>query len=209
LTITVYEYDFGTTDGHGSHPLVKTARLRVSRKDLMDNSDHFKTMLSGDFKEGSHDVIEFHEDTICSAELWFRALHGNLIDDSYLIEREEIYNAIAFSRKYFIHLEKLNKWFGIYWSRLVKKDLDMDDLKELIYLAYSEAFDHPKAYAYITLTMAHTGSGHIEEFNPSRHRELHVPSRVIRKRTTSARHPNVLQILAHLTVHCLHCSSAD
>jgi len=181
LTIMVCEYDFRTTDGRGSHLLVKTATMKVSRKVLMDNSDHFKKMLSGDFKEGSRDVIEFHEDTICSAELWFRALHGNLIDDSYRIEREEIYNAIAFSRKYFIHLEKLNKWFEIYWSRLDRKNLEMDDLGELIYLAYSEAFDHPKAFAYVTLKMAHTGDGHIEEHNPSRHRELHVPGRVIRK----------------------------
>jgi hypothetical protein len=97
LIITVYEYDFRTTDGHGSHPLVKTTRLRVSCKVLMDNSDYSTTMLSGDFKKGSHDVIELHKDTICGAELWFHALHNNLIDDSYLIGREEIYNAIAFS----------------------------------------------------------------------------------------------------------------
>ncbi|PMD22011.1 hypothetical protein NA56DRAFT_748364 [Hyaloscypha hepaticicola] len=163
LTIMVCEYDFRTTDGRSSHLLVKTATMKVSRK------------------EGSRDVIEFHEDTICSAELWLRALHGNLIDDSYLIEREGIYNAIAFSRKYFIHLQKLNKWFEIYWSRLDRKNLEMDDLGELIYLAYSEAFDHPKAFAYVTLKMAHTGDGHIEEHNPSRHRELHVPGRVIQQ----------------------------
>jgi hypothetical protein len=65
----VCEYDFRTTDGRGSHLLVKTATMKVSRKVLMDNSDHFKKMLGGDFKEGSRDVVEFHEDTICSAEL--------------------------------------------------------------------------------------------------------------------------------------------
>jgi len=44
----------------------------------------------------------------------------------------------------------------------------MGDLRELIYLAYSESFDHPKASAYVTLKMVYTGSGHIEEHDPSR-----------------------------------------
>jgi hypothetical protein len=177
----MFEYDFRTTDGRGSHPLIKTALMKVSRVVLMKNSTHFQVMLSGHFKEAASNLIELHEDTICSAELWFRALHGNLVDDSYLIEREEIYNAIAFSRKYFLHIEKLNEYFETYWSRLDKTNLVMDDLQELLYPAYSEAFDHPAAFAYITEKMAHTGSGHIEEHNPSRHRELHVPGRTIRK----------------------------
>ena len=52
LTIMVCEYDFRTTDGRGSHLLVKTATMKVSRKVLMDNSDHFKKILSGDFQGG-------------------------------------------------------------------------------------------------------------------------------------------------------------
>jgi DNA polymerase III delta prime subunit len=67
-------------------------------------------MLSGNFKEAANNLVELHEDTICSAELWFRTLHGNLADGSYLIQREDIYNAIAFSRTYFLHIEKLNEY---------------------------------------------------------------------------------------------------
>jgi hypothetical protein len=178
LTIKVFEYDFHTTDGQGSHPCAKTALMKVSREILMSNSIHFKTMLGGIFKEGSSNFVELHEDTIYSLELWFRVLHGNLVDDSYLVDREQIYEAMWLARKYFFHLEKLNGWFAIYWSRLDKKNLEMDDLKELLYPTH--AFDHPMAFAYVTLTMAHTGTGHIEEQNPSRHRGLHVEGRVIR-----------------------------
>jgi len=106
-------------------------------------------------------------------------LHGALEEDSYLISLEEIWNSLWLTRKYFFHVEKLSDWFRGYWDRLDKEALDMDDLKELLYPA--EAFDHAVAFAYITKTLAHGCSGHIEEKNPSRHFQLHVEGRVIRK----------------------------
>jgi hypothetical protein len=179
LTVKVVEYDYSTTDAGGNYPILKAALMKVSREVLMNNSSYFKTMLGGQFKEAGSNIVEIHEDTVFSVELWFRALHGTLIDDSYLIDREEMWNAIWLTRKYFFHIEKLDDWFATYWSRLNKPNLDMDDLKALLYPA--QAFDHPVAFAYITKTLAHAGIGHIEEKNPSRHHQLHVEGRVIRK----------------------------
>ncbi|KAH8790311.1 hypothetical protein BGZ57DRAFT_949622 [Hyaloscypha finlandica] len=179
LTIKVIEYDSTTTDDRGPYHILKTALMKVSRQVLMNNSTALKTMLSGSFKEAGTNFIELNEDTVHSLELWFRVLHGNIGDGSYEIEREEIWNAIALSRKYFIHLEKLNPWFATYWTRLDKKNLEIDDLKELLYPA--QALDHPAAFAYITKTLAHICAGHIEEENPSRHWQLHVEGRVIQQ----------------------------
>jgi hypothetical protein len=182
LTIKVIEYDFTTTDDRGPYLILKTALMKVSRQVLMNNSTTLKTMLSGFFKEAGSKFIELHEDTVDSLELWFRVLHGNVGDGSYEIERVEIWNAIALSRKYFFHLEKLNPWFATYWSRLDKKNLEADDLKELLYPA--QAFEHSVAFAYITKTLVHICTGHIEEKNPSRHWQLHVEGRVIRELTS-------------------------
>jgi hypothetical protein len=179
LTIKVVENDFTVRDGDGSHPLRKAALMKVSREVLMNHSPVFKTMLGGVFKEAGSNSVDLEESTICSVELWFRVLHGNLVDDSYLIDTVELWEAIEFSRKYLIHVEKLNAWFATYWSRLNMGNLDLDDFKELIYPA--QAFDHPVAFAYITKKLAYYCSGHIEEENPSRHRHLHVEGRVIRK----------------------------
>ncbi|KAE9370432.1 hypothetical protein N431DRAFT_442268 [Stipitochalara longipes BDJ] len=179
LMIKVYEYDFTTTNGRGSHLVVKTVLMKVSREVLMNNSIYFTKLLGGQFKEASSNLVELHEDTVQSIELWFRVLHGNIDDGSYLIERKEIWEAIWLTRKYFFHIEKLNAWFATYWSRLDKKQLEIDDHKELLYPA--QAFDHPVAFSYITKTMAHTGTGHIEEHNPTRHWQLHVEGRVIQQ----------------------------
>jgi hypothetical protein len=177
--IKVIEYDFTTADDRGPSHILKTALMKVSRHVLVNNSTTLKTMLSGCFKEAGSNFIELHEDTVHSLELWFRVLHGNIGDGSYEIERVEIWNAIQLSRKYFFHLEKLNTWFAVYWSRLVKKNLETDDLKELLYP--SQALKHSVAFAYITKTLAHICTGHIEERNPSRHLQLHVEGRVIRE----------------------------
>lgn len=175
----MFEYDFTSTNGRGAHLVAKTALMKVSREVLMANSTYFDRLLGGNFKEGHSTFVEIHEDTVQSVELWFRILHGNIGDGSYSIERKEIWEAIALTRKYFFHIEKMSSWFATYWSRLDKNKLELDGLKELLYPA--QAFDNPIAFAYVTKTIAHIGEDHIEERNPTRHRELHVEGQVIRK----------------------------
>jgi hypothetical protein len=71
--------------------------MKASRKVLMDSSAHFNTVMSGDFD--GKDVTEFHEDTSAVPSYGSAHFVSILTNASYRIERGEIYNAIAFSRK--------------------------------------------------------------------------------------------------------------
>ena len=47
-----------------------------------------------------------------AVELWFRVLHDTVTDDSYSIDRKDIWEAIKLSQLHFIDVEKMNDWFG-------------------------------------------------------------------------------------------------
>jgi hypothetical protein len=112
-------------------------------------------------------------------ELWLRVFHDKLVDDSYLLPIEEVFNVIQVSRKYLFHLEKLEPWFRGYWDRVDVKSLEFLDLRQHLYPC--QAFCHACAFAYVSKRLVHEGHGHIEEDNPTRHHHLHVEGRVIRK----------------------------
>lgn len=69
--------------------------------------------------------------------------------------------------------------FDSYWSLLDHKNLEMDELKELLYPA--QAFERPVAFKFITYTMAYISIGNEMDCNPSRQYQLHVEGRVLSK----------------------------
>ncbi|KAF4637981.1 hypothetical protein G7Y89_g119 [Cudoniella acicularis] len=181
LTVQVIEYDMGTTSTNGNHPVGRTAAFRISSV-LADNSDTFHGMLKGGFRESKGESPILDEDTgitIASIEVWFRALHKTLTDDSYAVPIEELWYMIEVSCKYLFRLEKLEKWFKTYWVRLDQRNLEYDELRQLLYPC--QAFDHPEAFAYVSRWLAHEGVGHMEEYNPTHYNHLHVQGRVIQQ----------------------------
>ncbi|KAL2075340.1 hypothetical protein VTL71DRAFT_283 [Oculimacula yallundae] len=181
LIIKVVEYDLEAFGQDGNHPVLKTASFKVSRQTLLANCDSavFKAMLSGAFKEGRESVVTLHEDSVASVELWLRRFYDAFNEDSYEIPIVEVWNAIGFGRKYLFHGEKLNAWFMTYISKQKAMGFSKEDLMEWLYPC--EAFSHPVGFAYITKMLAHEGTGHIQERNPSRYRDLHVEGRVIQQ----------------------------
>ncbi|TVY51785.1 hypothetical protein LCER1_G006409 [Lachnellula cervina] len=181
LTLNIVEYDYSTYNANGEYPPLRTASFKVSRQTLLQvaGNDYWKRLLAGGFQEAGSNAITLKDDSIASMELWLRVLHGNLVEDSYLIPVEQIWHAIELSRKYLFHLEKLNAWFKTYWTKVDKQGLETDDLRMLLYPC--QALEHAKAFAYVTKRLANEVATHIEELNPTRFRHLHCEGRVIQQ----------------------------
>ncbi|CZS99179.1 hypothetical protein WAI453_008334 [Rhynchosporium graminicola] len=181
LIIKVIEYDLEASNQDGDHLVLKTASFTVSHQKLLDNCDSapFKAMQNGAFLEGRSSVIALHDDSVASIELWLRRFYDAFNNKSYEVPILEVWNAIGVGRKYLFHGEKLNEWFAAYYNRQNVRGLELDDLKEWLYPC--KALDHPKGFAFVTKTLVYQGTGHIQEKNPSRYRELHVEGRVIQQ----------------------------
>jgi hypothetical protein len=167
--------------------VLRTGAFKVSGKKLLSaaGNDYWRKLLTGPFKEGKSDEITLEDDTVASMELWLQVFHKKVVEDSYLIPIEEVWNAIQVSRKYLFHLEKLNNWFKGYVRRLDKKNFEYSELRQLLY-PY-QAFDHANAFAYVTKRLVHEGVGHIEELNPTRYGHLRCGGRVIRELPRTSR----------------------
>ena len=161
--------------------MLRTGSFKVSRQTLLAaaGNEYWRTLLTGPFKEAQSDEITLEDDTVASMELWLRVFHKKVVEDSYLIPIEEVWNAIQVSRKYLFHLEKLNNWFEGYARRLDKKNLEYSELRQLLYPC--QAFDLASTFAYVTKRLVHEGVGHIEELNPTPYRHLRCEARVIRE----------------------------
>lgn len=92
LTLNIVEYDYSTYNANGEYPPLRTASFKVSRQTLLQvaGNDYWKRLLAGGFQEAGSNAITLKDDSIASMELWLRVLHGNLVEDSYLIPVEQI-----------------------------------------------------------------------------------------------------------------------
>ena len=178
------EYDQDSISGNGEHPVKEIQGFKVSRRTLLETpcNDYWKTLLEGSYKEAGQNEVTLHDDTVASMELWLRVFHGKLIEDSYTIKVAEIWHAIEVSRKYLFHLEKLEVRFKGYWEKVDKKSFDVLNLRQ--YLFPCQALCHSIAFAYVTRRLAHEEVGHVQEFNPTQHRRLHLEGRVLRECTS-------------------------
>jgi hypothetical protein len=176
--IKVVERETIYSDSSQSSVLKVLGYLKVSRQVLIKSSDRFRSMLAGCFKEAGQDIVAVENESFTSLEVWFRLFHGSMNDDMYGIEVEEVWNVIALGHKRFLHNDRLNKWFIEFWTRR-KVTFENDELRELMYPAHE--FDYPQAFAYVTKKLAYESTGHIAEHNPSNHRNLGLPQRIIGK----------------------------
>ena len=136
-------------------------------------------MLSGQFLEAHSKEITFKEDTIASVDLWLRCFHQAFDDACYSIPIKEVWNALAFAKKYLIEPLMLKSWFSKYWGRVDQEKLKLIAMRQYMYPAY--AFDNPFAFAFITKSLAYKSADHVTEINPTEHRHLHLDGNVIGK----------------------------
>jgi hypothetical protein len=181
LTVKVVEYNYNVAEVDGKRPVLKVAFMQVSRNVLQDSSITWKNMLNsaGPWIEASRPLVELHEDTVISLELWFRCLHCTLTEDMNQIPVNEIWHALEVCRKYFLKVEMLNGWFALWWRDQNVSQMKVEEMKELLYPCHE--FEHVKGFAYLTKRLAYEARGHIMETNPTHHRHLHLRHPIIRK----------------------------
>lgn len=163
----------------------KHADIRVDKAKLMEHSKYFQKMFSGRWAEEESNTITLEEDTVKSMEVWFRLFHNTLSALSFdSIHVSDIWNIIMASDKYEFDRKYLAEWFSRWFEwKMAQKTTNpndaMDLKRQLLFPCYS--FNYAKGFQVLTRALAYESKTHIEELNPTRHQQMHLPKRVIRK----------------------------
>ncbi|KAI4130199.1 MAG: hypothetical protein LQ347_003473 [Umbilicaria vellea] len=177
LTIRVIEYGDEMMLAHNQEPHIRhTCDFQVSREVLSGKSPVFKLLLMSNFAEAKKDTVTLKGDKVTTMDIWFRILHAVHLENVQSTPLEEMWPMVVACDKYNLDIRDLNGWFADWYE---KKDRTQQTPRELLYPCW--IFDHAKGFAAATKSLAYDCVGHVTESNPTKHKELHLPSRVIRK----------------------------
>ena len=142
--------------------------FQVNRSTLIEHSPVFKKNLTGGFAEGDKTVVEAKEDRIISMEILLRVIHGASLQDVLRVSIDEMWPLVVAVDKYDVDIALFQTWFHEWYKALKIDTSDVDT-------------GHAFGIARATRILAYNVIGHIVEKNPTKHKQLHLPSRVIRK----------------------------
>ena len=114
-----------------------------------------------------------------SMEILLRVLHDLSVETTYKTPIEVMWPLVLAVEKYDLDIMDFQKWFEGWYGAA---NLDLSDVSlaaTLLYPCY--IFQHARAFARATKILAYASTGHITEKNPTKHYELHLPGRIIRK----------------------------
>lgn len=154
--------------------------FKVCRSTLMEHSPVFKALLSpGRFAEGEKDTVTLKEDHIISMEILLRVVHDTDLQSTFETPLEEMWPLVLTLEKYDLDISIFQEWFEK-WYDSAKPDLsEVSVAASLLYPCY--IFSNAPAFASATRALTYRAVGHIMEINPTKYKELHLPSRVIRE----------------------------
>jgi hypothetical protein len=157
------------------------ATMAVSREVVLGNSPVYDAFLKR-WAKPNQSTVDFKVDkerAVVGIEVVLRALHKTLLDSSYSIDTEAIWEVIEWCNDRQIETEKLEDWFTTWWEKKDKKKLEIDEMRMLLTPAYT--FDHAHAFAFLTRYLAYNMANHITEYNPSGYWSIHLNNNVIGK----------------------------
>ncbi|KKY19083.1 hypothetical protein UCDDS831_g05715 [Diplodia seriata] len=195
LTVRVYEYE-DVYAPHGQLPPIKCVTdFAVSRAVLRANSEPFNKMLGGGWKESTANPVELKgNDWIMNLamEVFFRAFHGVPMSDECLnADVAVVWSILRAGDMWHLKREGLNKWFKGWFQKWAYKNVKGKDLsgntsfrdyklaQVILYPCW--VFDHAPGFAAATKWLVYNSISHITESNPTKHRNLHLPPRVIQQ----------------------------
>ena len=180
LTVRVKEIKDKVTNVNVDNQSQQTTIItdfKVCKKVLISSSPVWKALLTlNHFAEADHDQVTLEEDHTGSMEILFRVLHGTSTDETCDVVLEEMWPLVAACDKYNLDIKPLQSWFARWYK---KQDISRLDPKMLLYPCW--IFDHAGGFAAATKLLAYNNIGHITEIMPTKHYELHLPSRIIRR----------------------------
>ncbi|KAK0625665.1 hypothetical protein DIS24_g11022 [Lasiodiplodia hormozganensis] len=201
LTVRIYEYQDVYAPPGRLPPIKCVTDYAVSRTIMRANSEPFDAMLQGGWMESRTTIVELKEnDWIMSLamEIWFRAFHGvPMTEECYKADVAVVWSLVRAGNMWKLKREGLIKWFSDWfkecWERNKGKDLGKSMGKSMggmggrsaklaqVILYPCWAFDHAPGFAAATKWLVYHSASHITEFNPTKHRDLHLPKRIIQQ----------------------------
>jgi hypothetical protein len=180
-----YEEDEDTDDADQQPPLpVNSATFKVKREIVTSNFPVLRAMLSSGFQESHSIAVTIRDDSIQAMEILFQISHGCLDIGTYEADIEELWNLAAAIDKYDFDIKKVRNWYRDWY---IRRENELDQPKKMTrFQVYQRllfptlTFDYARAFLKITRYLVYHGAGHITEFNPSRHRRLHLRPRIMR-----------------------------
>jgi hypothetical protein len=170
------------------HLAEKRSTILVSKAKLVEFSEYFRRMFmpGNRWAESNSNTITLEGDNLKSMEVWFRLCHGKLSDlPENTVSIGAIWHVILVGDKYEFDRKYLAAWFEKWhlWimgkiSQQTNPELRMNLRRQLLFPCYS--FNHGVEFQKLTKFFAYEYHGHIEELNPTRHLQMHLPKRVIR-----------------------------
>lgn len=153
LTLNIYQRlrprdeneKFTDTSGKKRHGTI-VAIMKVNRQVLIDNSSHFKAMLTGDsWLESTSSIVDLGVDSFEATEVVFRVLHNSLNDDLYAVSISHVWEVIEYCKSTFIDVSKLRDWFNL-WAdkKRILRIKKLDEMAQLLLPCYT--FDHAKGF---------------------------------------------------------------
>lgn len=199
LTIRIYEYEDVYSAPGQLPPIKRVTDYAVSKAILCANSEPFNAMLRGGWKESKTNLVELKgNDWIMNLamESWFRAFHGvPMTEECHKGDIAVVWSLVRAGDLWGLKREGLIKWFRDWFKQWWDKNGEGKDLGKstdksrgirsgtlaqmILYPCW--AFDHAPGFAAATKWLVYNSKSHITEFNPTKHRDLHLPPRVIRK----------------------------
>lgn len=160
------------------------ATMLVSRSVMVNSSTFYKKKLAFGSVGAANAVIDIKDRKYRSAELWFRGFHGLTPSPHSLdLKIKGVWNVIEYGQYLQDYdatpadMHKLSVWFADLMGKSTISDLELDELRMLMYPAY--VFNHAQAFAAITKRLAYEVSRQISEINPTEYRQLHLDGNVL------------------------------
>lgn len=181
LSISVTEYEQMASGTQATSRIPQTTvEFKISRAIMTESSLYFKKLLvTSDFAETKKNTITLQGDRVKSMEIWFKALHESSMEDTYNVSLDEVWHIVAAGHKYDLDITILQNWFAK-WYELAPPRMgnEFPGPESLLYPCW--IFDHASGFAKATKQLVYGNIRHIQEKNPTKHKELHLPPRIIR-----------------------------
>jgi len=166
--------------------LLSTTKFLVEKSVLVEcqtasakHTNIFRAMLTGHFKEAHRTEISLEDDSPPALTVFFRVLHHIDVKETFSMKHTDMWSLVQICDKYNVSTEPFEAWFEK-WYMAQGDTMNVMNKREMLYPCWK--FNYALGFMNATKDCVMNLGGHITERNPTKHYELHLPQRIIRKR---------------------------
>lgn len=197
LVIKVVQFDDSISVPRNGKPIVlRVQDFLVNKQAINKHSGTLGMLLARHLSsERASETFTIKDDSTASMEIWLRIMH-DVSTLTNMVPIEEIWHLTvdhiiiyisvvclpcfqAAGIKYDLDGSMLFDWFGRWYQWFEAENPTNLLYRELLYPCWQ--FNHAGGFLEATRVAVYRNVGPIEERNPTKHYECHLPSRIIRK----------------------------